>query len=239
MTGSVSHSSVARFTCSGCAAAFIAVSLTPSVAAASDVDSAPDPDERALSRGHLQLALRTGVAIPSGSERGGIPLSDLFYVVVPITVEAGYRKGPLYLGGAFSAGPGVVASADVTCNEFGMSCAREDYQLTIGARVYAGRPNVVAGWVGVALGWEISDTQISDSTGRASGIMDGPIAALDAGIDAPLGRRFTLGPYIGVALGRYIHRTQSPEPLEFSNSIDGAANHTWIGLGARGTFAMW
>jgi hypothetical protein len=60
---------------------------------------------------------------------------------------------------------------------------------------------------------------------------------LQAGGDVALGR-FTVGPFLQVALGRYVRQDVKSPLGDSSGGVSHPSNHSWLQLGVRGTVAL-
>lgn len=191
----------------------------------------------------VEVALRTGVALPYGELWNGMKLKSYASVVVPFVVEAGYRLIPgLFLAGRFQYGYAFVHNPVGSCQD--ISC--DGSVITVGAEVlYRFAPEAAfAPWVGVGLGYEWAAADITFSSVPQSAnsySYRGPQGLLQVGGDGRVGRQVVLGPFVEVALGRFDKAEEHTHSADFDATIDLLASpawHAWFSLGVRGAYGF-
>ena len=185
----------------------------------------------------FETGLRLGWAFPVGNLQVGNSLSNYLSGTLPIQLEVGYRiLPPLSVGGYFSWGPAHVAAS--LCG--GASCSGSTMRLGVqGSWRFVPLPFLGQGcpWAGGGLGMEWLHASAKDSGGTLEVSMRGmEILNLQGGVDWSVADRFTVGPYLQLATGRYAH-IEVQSPLGNSSGGDPGANtHLWLTLGIRATF---
>jgi hypothetical protein len=214
-----------------------AASTTPS-AAASDAPFEPTPPPP---RSHsVALGFRTGYSIPMGKIDGiaGDRMSNVFTGQVPISFELGWRAIPeLVIGGYLGiAIGGVTGDIEKICDANGTDC------MAISGRVgfellYHFLPNGQADpWLGYGIGIEVASfsqkSSVREQTITFTGV---ELAHFMAGVDFPLSKSFSLGPFVDFALGRYTHvKDVIDDTTTLDADLSNRASHQWLTLGVRG-----
>jgi hypothetical protein len=173
------------------------------------------------------------------AEGGSSHLAYLAGTMVPAGLEVGYRITPHVQAGAFVqyAFGGRRAEDNFYCS----SCTVR--ATTFGASVrYHGYPGTtLAPWVGFGLGWE---------TVRFEGVLDLQPQSLalartaeglqfcvaETGGDLRIGRRFTIGPFVGVSLGVYSRWSQKFASRTETGEVRRQLMHGWLNFGLRSQF---
>ncbi len=178
----------------------------------------PQAPEKLSSSG-VTIGLRLGIGFPAGKAQGSLtdPVtgltssgleSDVVGVLVPVTLDVGYRFSPhWYLGGYF----GVAYGTGSNCAEGGTdtaSCSETQVRFGVDAEYKLLPDGVSQPWVGVGVGWEIMNQMQTDNEGNeTSGSTNGvEFANVGVGIDFRLGQpgtRTQLGPYFLTSLATY------------------------------------
>lgn len=201
----------------------------------------PSPRPARSSRGPV-VGLRTGFAIPMGKVSGAPDddMTDLFTGQVPLQGELGWRPIPqLFVGGYLGGAVGGVADAikDI-CDANNTSC------FAIGARLglelqYHSLPEWLADpWLGYGIGLEVATLSQRTWDDKQTVTLTGfEYAHLMGGVDFRVSKRFTLGPVVDFALGRYLRYS---EEINYQTTADRGitdqADHQWLMLGVRGSF---
>jgi hypothetical protein len=185
------------------------------------------------------FGLRLAWAGPAGDAAAHVPLSEQVTWQVPFQADALWRfepRAPLAAGAYASWGPAAAGSA--ACADAAACSART---VRAGAQASWTFHRWSAGpeaWAGVGAGWEWASLRRArlDAVTRTG--WNGPELSIQGGAAWRLGRRFALGPFALVGVGRY--STVSVEtPVESaSGSIGDRAVHAWIHLGVRGTIDL-
>jgi hypothetical protein len=90
-------------------------------------------------------------------------------------------------------------------------------------------------WAGAALGWEWASIEGRDVAGTSRAAANGWEASLEAGGEARVATRLSVGPYATLGVGRYVGRTQELRGAgATSGTAGGPAFHGWFGLGLAG-----
>lgn len=212
-------------------------------------DSAVLPENRT----GFTTGLRTGLGVPlgkAGQDFTGAArdLSDLTSWRAPIWIDVGYSpSGSTTLGAYLQVGVGgtgdsCIADCDWSDLRIGASA---EWRLLPGAAVDP--------WIGVGLGYEwlsyrvlISamieneDGVLETVRGRATERFGGPELLLHGGVDFQVDDALRIGPYASATAGQYLTDSYRCQPASDlcpeDGSIDGAAFHSWIGVGVRGAY---
>ena len=68
--------------------------------------------------------------------------------------------------------------------------------------------------------------------------LDGPVPLrVEVGVGLRAGA-LELGPYLGLALGWYVHRDQNPQPPGLASAPIQVQLHDWFGVGLRGSYRI-
>jgi hypothetical protein len=194
--------------------------------------------------GGIEVALRTGVALPYGQLWNGMKLKSYASVVIPFVVEAGYRFKPgLFLGGRFQYGYAFAHNPVGSCRD--ISC--DGSVITVGAEALYRAPSwaAFAPWVGLGLGYEWADADITFSSvpqSTNSYSYRGLQGLVQIGGDGRVGRQVVLGPFVEVAIGQFDKAEEHTHSAYFDATIDllttSPAWHAWLSLGVRGAYGF-
>lgn len=179
------------------------------------------------------LGLRLGWAPAVGSAASRVPMSEELRWQLPLQLDALWRFGSLGAGAYASWGAaraGTEACAD------GAACSAQVLRAGAqGAWTFPPWSFGAAPWLGAGAGWEWASRRRERLGASATTRWDGPELAVQGGAEWRLGRRFAVGPFAVVALGRYAGIAVETSVESASASIGERAVHAWIQLGARGT----
>jgi len=181
-------------------------------------------------RSGFAIALRTGWGIPQGKLDGGQDLSAESAGMVPIWLDLGYRlTTPLTLG--------VYAhyafSLPRICPETG-TCNASDVRFGFQAQWHFGIRDTIDHWVGAGAGFEIYDEDLAGATQRLGGV---EFFNLQFGEDFSLGKRFGLGPFLSVSLGKFTSMQRgAPGARPVESKVPVPDLHTWVVIGLRLSF---
>jgi hypothetical protein len=208
---------------------FIALTLA---SAAARAQGAPDQG--------VEVAVRTGLALPFGSIQNGSNLDSYASSAVPIIIEGGYRlDSNLLFGARFQYGfpqlknPNGGCSGNVSCDGSVVMLAAE--------AAYRFQPEATfAPWAGVGFGYEWASADFTAPNAGGGATNKGFLGLVQVGGDIHIAPKFVLGPFLEASFGRYdsadarvrIFNTVT----ESSGDITNTAWHTWVTLGARGAF---
>jgi hypothetical protein len=204
------------------------------------LDGGPDiitPERRT----GFTTGLRLGVGVPfgkagrdaiAGSDRN---LNDLTPWRAPVWVDVGYSlTGAMTLGAYGQVGTGGTSDScpgDCDWSDIRVGAAME-WRFLPGAAVDP--------WLGIGLGYEWLSYRVLASVGRATERVGGPELMLHGGVDFQVEDALRIGPYASATLSQYLTDTFSCQPATdlcpADGSIDGAAFHSWIGIGLRGAY---
>jgi hypothetical protein len=189
-----------------------------------------------------ELALRLGVAIPTGSVSSGTSLDTYAATAVPLIVEGGYRVDPsLFFGARFEYAFPDLKNPNGSCSG-NTSCSGS--VVTLGAEgIYRFVPEqTFAPWLGVGFGYEWASADY-DRPNAGAGVTNKGIQALvQGGGDVRVNAQLVLGPFIEAAFGRFDSADTRVRlgntTTETSADIANTAWHTWVALGVRGAFGF-
>jgi hypothetical protein len=188
-------------------------------------------------RGPL-IGARLGWAIPRGDvARAGPALEDVVDGALPIALDLGYRFnrrvwGQLYIAAAPAASATAFCSGDCSAADvrFGVEVL---LRLAPGARLDP--------WVGVGAGIEllqVKGDEAADGT-RREWDWAGIEIPFEAGLDVAIGDRFSLGPYLSVALAQFTAASVRPAGGSTpSESVKDRATHAWLAGGLKATVRL-
>ena len=191
----------------------------------------------------LGYAGATGEAFKDKSGALGAPgesfkMSDGVPSQIPIQVDASYKIDKDWAAGLYmSYGFGQVggALAHDLCTS-GIECSASTMRLGAQGSWALSR---VAGpfvpWVGLNVGWEQATVSLSGAAASGSLSMSGYEVGLQVGGDYKLNPQFTVGPYVGYALGQY---TSLGLPNGMGTVGIDQTTHGWWSVGVLGQFDM-
>jgi len=183
------------------------------------------------SRTGFAIALRTGWAIPQGDIEQGSSLAEGVVGAIPFWLDLGFRATDELMIGVY------MQYAHVFVRECAgpSGCNASDVRFGFQAQWHFGVRDAIDHWVGIGAGFEIYDEDVGDTARRLAGY---ELANLQAGEDISLGRRFGLGPFVSLSLGKFTTGQRfggsGTAPVEFE--ISRTALHTWVILGLRFSF---
>jgi hypothetical protein len=181
----------------------------------------------------LVAGARLGWAFPAGNIAQGGSLSRELSSQIPIQLEAGWRLlPPLTVGGYLGFGIGRVG--DVCTGS--ATCSGRTFDLGVQATWRFALRKAMP-WAGAGLGYAWARNRLEEGGDVREVKFRGPeFLRLMGGVDWPVGRTFTVGPFAQWGLGRYGH-TEISSPLGgFSGKTPDPAMHSWLSVGVRGTF---
>jgi hypothetical protein len=198
-----------------------------------------------IKRTGLELALRTGFAIPVGEAQEDVDVSDVIAWHVPLQLDVGYREERvtfgLYLGYGFGS-PG--DGARWFCDEPDVRCSAYALRAGIQLLYYFAPKKPIGGYLGAGVGYEqiglAADVDAADA--HVSGRYRGVEMAFQGGVDFRAKNGMSLGPFMSVVPGRYLDSgldcTGQGCTAQPGASIGEESFHTWIVLGLRGALLL-
>lgn len=225
----------------GLAAGVIAVA---GAASAQSASPSPEP-ERPGAR--FEVDARLGVALPSGDLANKVPASDNVSMMVPFGVGAGVRwPSGTYLGAYFSYGILAMKHGGVACPAGWTRCTGHDVRLGAEMLFHLRSRKPVDPWFGFGFGyeWLTYHASLAQSAGELTDtvtIEGYEYLNLQLGIDFALRKALTLGPVLTFTFASYgdltAERTGSATSPSTSQGI-ASGFHTWVFVGARGSFSF-
>jgi hypothetical protein len=200
---------------------------------------APDP----LERPGVELAVRTGYAIPFGKIDGDAAraIGDEIYGGVPLVVEVGARidRG-LTVGLTFQyAILQAKNTAEDGCGQNGLSCSGSDVHLGLELLYHLPPTSAFVPWLGVATGYEWLSLNESGGGQTGSGAAHGfEFLTLQAGGDVRLAPQFALGPFVSFSVGQFGTEAVELNGTSTSADVTNTTLHEWLELGVRGTLDL-
>jgi hypothetical protein len=152
-------------------------------------------------------------------------LDSVISGLVPLSVSAGYRSTPLIsLGLALQYAPAITKNCPP-----GSTCSAHDTYLGAEFRLHGVPEQSFSPSIALGVGYEWLGLS-KDSTDFG---IDGWVFGVEASGDMRVTRSLTLGPYLGLRVGRY-------GSVNFSADIpdENQAAHVWFALGLRGAFTL-
>lgn len=206
------------------------------------VEGSVTPSPQPAGPSGLELGARLGYSIGLGSLTGAQndSLSNTVSGRLPFGLDVGYRISPaFYVGGSFQYAPLFVASNGTTgCGQGGVSCSGHDLQLGIQAAYHPVQAGALDPWVGLGVGYEMANVDITRGSTSASAQVTGfQFLNLTAGADYKLDSKFGIGPLVSLSLGEYSNQEVCAAGGEcVSKSISNSALHEWLTFGVRGAY---
>jgi hypothetical protein len=205
----------------------------------------------------VELDVRTGVSLPTGSAVAGSQMTDIVAAQVPIQIDLGLRPDPHLFLGAYGS-YGFLFPASSACQ--GASCSGDDVRLGIEAQ-YHFRPAMrFDPWVGVGAGYEwLHFASLQNGADETTKLQNFELLNVQAGLDYAVCTGLRLGPFASFALEQYEHETltwtggqagagatsdASPQSAqgtvlhEQAQDVPQTALHEWLTLGVRGSFDL-
>ena len=189
----------------------------------------------------LQIAFRTGVAIPSGniSAATNDAMSNDFGPQVPLLLELGVKVHPMIFLGAYGGPSFGWTGSDFSNAQCGSgssrSCLGADWRVGLEVQVHFLPAERFNPWIGYGLGFEAASAWASGGGGAGTGInLTGfELGRFAVGMDVRLSRYFGFGPFIGVDFGSYSHEHLQGTGGSVDGSIANTSLHEWTTLGVR------
>ncbi len=192
----------------------------------------------------IELALRTGIAIPFGQLQGGTNQNLDRYAgsAVPIIVEGGYRlDSHLFFGARFQYDFPQFKNPNGNCNG-DVSCEGSIVHLGLEAIYRIAPEQYFAPWVGLGGGYQWLTADYFSANAGAGVSMTGFQGLVQAGGDVRINPKFVLGPFMEIAVGRFDSATTrlrlGNTTTENTADIADTDWHTWLILGVRGAFGL-
>jgi hypothetical protein len=195
------------------------------------------PTAAAAQRGvGVELGLRLAWAPAVGSAADLVPMSEAIDWQVPLQADVLWSAERFAAGVYGSWGPGHAGAQGCTD---GASCSAQAFRAGVQALWRFPRWSFgAAPWLGGGLGWEWASHRRERLGAATTTTWNGPELALQGGAEWRIRRRFGVGPFVLVGLGRY-ERVAIDTPEAFaSGSIADRSVHAWIHLGVRGTIGL-
>jgi hypothetical protein len=188
----------------------------------------------------VEVAVRTGLALPFGEIQNGSNLDRYASSAVPIILEGGYRlDSNLFFGLRLQYGFPQLKNPNGSCSG-NVSCDGSVVMLGLEA-TYRFLPEATfVPWAGVGFGYEWASADYTGGNGSVGGTNKGFQALVQAGGDVRVTQKLMLGPFLEAAFGRYDSADTRVRVLnttmETTADISNTAWHTWVTLGVRGAF---
>lgn len=190
----------------------------------------------------LQLALRTGVAVPFGEVDDGSKMSDSFTPQVPIIADVGIKVAPdlfigAYVGVSFG---GVGDTVKQGCDAVGVGCTAFGVRFGIQAQYHFNPDGQWNPWVGYGIGLELLDASGSKNDDKLhAGLFGVEYAHFMAGVDYRVNDIVGIGPFADFALGQYgstsLEATRNGVTKKSNGELSNPALHEWLTLGLKVT----
>ena len=186
----------------------------------------------------FEIAAMLGYAMPLGSAERGSQISDTTFGQVPFAIEAGYRLTSI-VGVVARALVGVgIPTQCVTLAECESSLG-SDVSFTLGARFFLPRIGPVEPIADAGLGYEWLTAKLADGDATSTRAYHGPVLlSLELAAPFSLGRRWTLGPMLGVSIGRFTSYALETNALSPSGAVPNGTWHGWLSVGIRAGLSL-
>lgn len=185
---------------------------------------------------HLEVALRGGVASPSGMAIDGVPMRDLFGEQLTLGLDVGLRATPhvymgLFVEGGLGAGGDFVDSTCTSRSDCGSASGRIGAALHYHFAPYG----PVDPWIGYGVALAGATVSGQDSLGSYERTLSGvEYAKLMAGVDLRLGGTATLGFYGEWTTGTFSQIEDRADGVVVdSGGVGPAVTHSWFTMGPR------
>jgi hypothetical protein len=227
-------------------ASFVALSGLCATALASAAEASPTG---------IEIGVRTGYSLPLGQVTGGgnpitlngttyqsqpLDLSKDYTGLVPIWFDLGYRVSPqLYAGAYFQYGIAFLPSdaAGGVCGQSGVSCSGSDIMAGVNLHYHVLPGEMVDPWLGIGVGYEWANFNISESGQSVSvQIVGWQFANFQAGADFKVEPNFGLGPFVMLSLGQFDSYSSSVPGSLAGGDYQNKALHEWLTFGVRGVY---
>jgi hypothetical protein len=206
----------------------------------------------------LELALRTGYAVPMGSLVSNTNLNDALTGAFPLWLDAGYRFPRVFLGAYLQYAQGFMVQSDVAgstyianggipastskCGSLGQTCNGFDVKYGIEVQYHTVPGGPFDAWLGYGIGAEnlnvhphghvlpnLGNPEVSETLS----LMALSPMVLQLGADYRLAH-FGVGPFVMLDVGKYITESQSTAGVTLG--LHDTALHEWLTFGVRGYF---
>lgn len=212
------------------------------------------PPARAEKRG-LEIGLRVGAGLGAGvvlhraSTNEDVKLIDQGTIVLPLTLEVGYRVNPLFYVGAFGTWSWISPRKDSKsfCTDQTDTCSVSNSMIGADVRFHP-MPELGADpWISLGAGYEWARDRATAGPVEAKSMFSGmQWVNLGIGADFTVAPKLTVGPYANATLGQYTHLSRTvtgagPASVDLDGPVDDFGEkrvHSWISLGVRGAFTL-
>ena len=204
---------------------------------------------------HFEAGVRLGYSFSSGDYASGAPIGSSsassalpgLHGTIPFTLDAGLRLGPYVFIGGFVQ----YALLDSSC--FGaagvsIACSGHDVRGGVEALLHVSPRGRVDPWIGLGIGHEWLELDISASATGASEQLsetfDGwNFADVMLGVDFRVGGGAAIGPYLELTSGSFTSLSASSSgsgtaTSSASGDIGSQSSHQWFTLGLRGAYEV-
>jgi hypothetical protein len=171
----------------------------------------------------FEIAFRSGLSVPTGDVRSGVPLKDIADLQAPLHLDIGARVARhVFVGGYASVGIGDTSTHYVCPAD---DCAGRTVHLGAQVHVHILPQHPIDPWLGVGFGYEWFFTSGSPKTSMEGLELVRPMA----GFDVRLSPHVALGPFVDGTVAKYSFF----ESATNATHIDDTRVHSWITLGLR------
>ena len=208
----------------------------------------------------IELAVRTGYALPLGSLVANTSLDAVATGVFPVWFDAGYRFPHVFLGAYAQYGWGFMAQGPAAgstyianggipvtaskCGSLGQTCSGFDVKYGLEVQYHFASERRFDPWVGYGIGMETLNV---NAHGNAFSRSDFPQtsstisftawspAVVQIGVDYKLAH-LGVGPFVMLDVSRFLSVSLSDSAVSSTETIRNGAAHEWLTLGLRGYF---
>lgn len=233
--------------------------LVPTVASAQETTTtvttettvpARDEGKRGFEIGlRAGLGLGVGAVVHSARTNEDAKLLDNGTIMVPLTLELGFRLDPRLYIGAFGSWSWIAPrKADNSfCTDATDSCSASLSVIGADVRFHPMPTMAYDPWISVGVGYEWLNDRARTGSLEAKSMFRGfQWVDLGLGADFTIAPRFTLGPYVHGALAQSMNYKTSisgagPASGDRDGSIDDLGDrrvHVWLAAGVRGAFTL-
>jgi hypothetical protein len=185
-------------------------------------------------RADAEIGASLGYALPLGSVERGARTSDATFGLARIALDAGWRFNDrigVAIGAAYGAGIPTLCATSGDC----IASLGSDVVLSVRARYFLPRVSSMAPRIDAGIGYEWWTLRLADNGTTSTQSFHGPLGILEAAAPFAIGKRWSIGPALGVELGSFTsHRIESGT-LDVAATTEHAM-HAWLFGAVRAGF---
>ncbi len=181
----------------------------------------------------FDLGASFGYAFPAGSSERGADLGDVTFGQAPIELSAVYRLTHLF-GIGISGSYGFVIPTLCSGGSDCVSSLGHDVALLAKARFFLPRLLDAEPYADAGVGYEWFAAKLVDTGQTSTHSYSGPIfLSTEVGMPFELGKRWTLGPALGLTLGTFVDSRLGAPGSSRALGVSDPSVHSWVSIAAR------